>query len=403
MKSRVKVAVMLGLTAIVLCVPSATAEETRADLIQQQQADRQQQLRPPEPSAFERVVTTLDRMGFITSPPRGAYPWFGSVYPGGGFAAGGGVRKPFGDDGALNMFGGYSLAAYTRAQADLALPTFASNRARIRISGQYIDAPDVQYFGTGNSSSRDARTRFGYSPSSVAANLDIAVSKQFSLVGGVAYRHMKTDAGRTGLSIEERFTPSDTAGLELSRFSYINSSARAVFDWRRRLGYSGTGGMYRAQFDDFRERDHSLYSFRLIEAEALQLIPILRANWVIALRGLTTITDIANSNQVPYFLLPSIGGGATVRGYPDFRFEDRNRLVMNAELRWTPARFLDMALFYDAGKVEARHQDLDFTHLKNSYGIGMRLIGVRGYAFRVEAARSREHNVRLLLSAGGAF
>ena len=33
----------------------------------------------------------------------------------------------------------------------------------------------------------------------------------------------------------------------------------------------------------------------------------------------------------------------------------------------------------------------------------MRLIGVKGYVFRVEAAHSRENNIRLILSAGGAF
>ncbi len=403
MKARVRVTMMVGLASIVSFVASAAPQETRADVIRQQQADRQQQLEPPQPTTFEKVVARLERLGLFAGAPVGVYPWIGSVYPGGGYAAGGGYRKPFGDDGALNMFGGYSIATYTRAEANLALPTFVGNRARITMSGQYIDAPDVQYFGRGNTSRRDDRTRFGYSPSSAGARLDVDVSKQLKLGGGVAYRHVETSASLTGPSIEERFSPANTPGLELSRFTYIDSTARAVFDYRRPLGYSGKGGMYRAQFDDYRERDNSLYSFKAIEAEALQLIPVLRANWVIALRGLATVTDIDDSSQVPYFLLPSIGGGTTVRGYQDFRFQDRNRLVMNAELRWTPARFLDMALFYDAGKVEARHEDLDFDHLESSYGIGMRLIGLNGYAVRIEAAHSQEHNVRLIFSVGGAF
>ncbi len=62
-----------------------------------------------------------------------------------------------------------------------------------------------------------------------------------------------------------------------------------------------------------------------------------------------------------------------------------------------------MALFYDTGKVAERRDDLDFKDLKDSYGIGMRLIGVQGYAFRIEAASSRENNLRLIFSAGGAF
>jgi hypothetical protein len=76
---------------------------------------------------------------------------------------------------------------------------------------------------------------------------------------------------------------------------------------------------------------------------------------------------------------------------------------MNAELRWTPARFMDMAVFYDTGKVAARRSDLDLKDLHDSYGIGMRFIGASGYKFRIELARSREHNARLIVSAGGAF
>jgi hypothetical protein len=33
----------------------------------------------------------------------------------------------------------------------------------------------------------------------------------------------------------------------------------------------------------------------------------------------------------------------------------------------------------------------------------MRLIGLQGYVFRIEVARSREHAARLLINAGGAF
>ena len=161
--------------------------------------------------------------------------------------------------------------------------------------------------------------------------------------------------------------------------------------------------MYRVQFDDYRERDNDVYSFKQVEAEALQLIPILRANWVIALRGLATVTDFSDSGTVPFFVLPALGGGSTLRGYPDFRFRDRNRLLMNAELRWTPARFMDMAVFYDTGKVSSRREDLDFQDLQESYGIGMRFIGLQGYVLRLEVAHSREHAGRLIFSAGGGF
>ncbi len=361
-----RAAAVVVLAAAGLTPSSAAAQDSRAEVIAQAQAAKQQQLQPPRPNGAERLIERLEEWGLIAGAPRGVYPWFGSVYPGGGFAAGAGVRVPFGDDGAFNVLGGYSIASFSRADATLALPSFARGHARLTLSGSYIDAPDVRYFGVGNSSDKDDLTRFGYTPIRAGAKLDITAGKYVSLGGGVTFLDVDTSAGRTTPSIEERFTPANTPGLGISNFTYINSTARVGVDWRRPLGYSGRGGMYRVQFDDYSERDNDLYSFKLVEAEVLQLIPILRANWVIALRGLATVTDFHDSSVVPFFALPALGGGSTLRGYPDFRFRDRNRLLMNAELRWTPARFMDMAVFYDTGKVSARREDLDFQDLKES-------------------------------------
>jgi hypothetical protein len=403
MKARTRLTLTLILAAMAAGTTSALAQDTRADEIRRQQSDRLQQLAPPRASMFERALDRLDRWGFISGPPRGFYPWTGAIYPGSGFAAGVGARQPFGDDGAVNIFGGYSIASSKIAEASVALPTFAGNRAAITVTSRYVDAADVKYYGIGGATAKDARTRFGYSPVKSGARLDFDLTKQFKVGSEINYLDVSTSGGRTGPSIEERFGPGDTPGLEHTQFGFINSTAYAEFDTRRRLGYAGRGGLLRVEFDDFRDQDHDRYSFRSLEAEAFHLIPLMRANWVIALRALATVTDVDDADVIPYFLLPSVGGGRTVRGYPDFRFRDANRMVMNAELRWTPARFMDMALFYDTGKVTARRKDLNFDGLDDGYGIGMRLIGPNGYAFRVEAAHSREHRARFTVSAGGAF
>ena len=380
-----------------------TSPETRTEIIRQEQADKLRTVTPPELSRAEKIVRRLEDWGLLTGEPRGVYPVLDSVYPGGGFAAGLGARKPFGDDGAISVIGAYSINSFWRAQTDVSLPSFASNRGRVSLTAGYLDAPDVKYYGIGQNSNKDDKTFFGYTPFGGGGRLDFDVSRYLSVGGGVKYLDIETDSGASGPSIDDRFSPADTPGLELDQFKYVNSTARAVFDWRSRLGYAGSGGRYRVQFDDFRENDNDQYSFRSLEAEVVQMIPLMRANWVIALRGLTTVTDIDDTEAVPYFMLPSLGGGTTLRGYPDFRFRDRNRLVMNAELRWTPSRFLDMAVFYDTGKVTARKGDINFEDLEDSYGIGMRVIGLKGYAFKVEVAHSQEHAARLLVSAGGAF
>ena len=230
----VLVSASLVITAALLITSQpAIAQETRAETIREQQAAKQSVVAPPAWNRAEVIIDRLENWGFLTGDPRGVYPWFGSVYPGGGFAAGAGVRKPFGDDGAVNVFGGYSIGSFWRAEANVALPTFAHNRARLSLLGRYVDAPDVKYYGVGNDTHKDERTSFGYTPAGGGARLDFEAGKYFSLAGGVNYLDIDTSTGKTGPSIEERFSPADTPGLEFGSFSYINSTARAAFDWRR--------------------------------------------------------------------------------------------------------------------------------------------------------------------------
>lgn len=359
----------------------AVAQETRADEMRLQQADKR--LSPPQPTMTERAINKLEKWG-LGGPPRGLYPWFGSIFPGGGFAGGVGVRQPFGDHSAVTVRAGYSIDSCVIAATDVALFTVASGRAALSASAQYIDAPRVAFYGVGNDTSKGDLTHYGYSPTRVGGRFDFDVSRRLKAGGEISYIGAETS-------------------LTASPFTFIKTTARASFDYRSRLGYAGSGGLYRLQLEDFSDRDGGSYSFRSVEADALQLIPLLRANWVVALRGAATLTDATTGADVPFFLMPSIGGGSSVRGYPDFRFIDRNRVVMNAELRWTPARFLDMALFYDAGKVEARARDLGVRDLKTAFGFGLRVIGLKGYALRIEAARSHEYPFRLIVGAGGAL
>ena len=56
-------------------------------------------------------MNRLEDWGWLTGEPRGVYPVLDSVYPGGGFAAGLGARKPFADDGAISVIGAYSISS----------------------------------------------------------------------------------------------------------------------------------------------------------------------------------------------------------------------------------------------------------------------------------------------------
>ena len=98
------------------------------------------------------------------------------------------------------------------------------------------------------------------------------------------------------------------------------------------------------------------------------------------------------TTSVPYFLLPSLGSGSTLRGFSSWRFRDRHSLLMSAEWRWIPNRLgLDMALFYDAGKVTPTFDAISWKglderrrHRRSAF------TGPLATPLRIELAKGRE-------------
>jgi hemolysin activation/secretion protein len=106
---------------------------------------------------------------------------------------------------------------------------------------------------------------------------------------------------------------------------------------------------------------------------------------------------------VPYYLLPSLGSGSTLRGYSSWRFRDRHAVLTSAEFRWIASRLaLDMAFFYDAGMVAPRFNQLTLGSFVSNVGIGARFHGPVSTPLRIELARGQE-GMRLVFAASAAF
>jgi hypothetical protein len=198
-------------------------------------------------------------------------------------------------------------------------------------------------------------------------------------------------------SVESKYTPATLPGLGATA-TYLHTEGTVGLDWRTSPGYSRRGGFYGVTFHDYSDNDDEL-GFRQLDYEVIQHIPILREAWVISLRGLARTALDKDNQQIPFFMLPSVGGGSSLRGYSSWRFRDQNSLVVQAEWRIMVNRFLDMAFFYDAGKVTSRRSDLDFDRLKNDYGLGFRFHGPFATPLRIEVARSREGTALIFASS----
>ena len=111
-------------------------------------------------------------------------------------------------------------------------------------------------------------------------------------------------------------------------------------------------------------------------------------------------TGAANT---PYFLLPSLGSGSTLRAYQTDRFRDRQSILLSGEWRWIPSRLaLDVALFVDAGNVGATWKTVTSGAMKTDYGIGVRIHTPSATALRIDLARGAE-GMRLVLASSTPF
>ena len=389
---------MLAVALLLFPCVSSAQEATRIETIEQAQAEKAKDLHPYVPNAAERAIARLQNGLF--APPVGPYPWFGSVLSGGGLALGPGYRRPFGETGVFNIFAGWSIRNYKAVDAHVHLPELGDRRVLFDVRARWTDAPRVSYFGLGNDTVRADRTTFDYEPLTVGITGAVRPVRFVEFGGGADYLRVNTGPGTSGTSIEDRFTPATAPGLGLD-LKYVRARAHAEIDSRNAPGYTRHGTLLRAEYSNYRQ-DGDGFGFSRVDVDARQFIPILRENWVIAVRALLSFTDAARGEDVPYFLMPSLGGGSDLRAYSSFRFRDRNRMLLSAEYRWMPSHFLDMAFFYDAGKVAADRADLDFDGLKRSYGIGARFHTLSANVLRIEYARGDEGG-RLVFAAGPSF
>ena len=222
------------------------------------------------------------------------------------------------------------------------------------------------------------------------------------LGGGIEFARWSQKSGEgTFPSVETQYTPATLPGLG-AEVTYIHTQGKLGLDWRTSPGYTRRGAYVSATLHDYADRNNA-FGFRLAEYEGIAHVPILRETWVLSLRGKVQNGREKSGQEIPFFMLPSIGGGHSLRAYSSWRFRDRNSLLMQAEWRVMVNRYSDLAFFYDTGKVAARVSDLDFKNLQDDFGVGIRFHGPFVTPLRVDFSTSRESRLSVSFAASAAF
>ena len=376
---------LLSLVTSVLVPSRAHAQDSRIGELEAQQAAKAAHLAPPAETRPEQVLERVQ--GFLTGPPLGLIPEFGSIYSGGGFTLGAGYQRFIGDQTTWVARGFYSIKNYKLFDIAVNSPGHAHGRVDYVVKAGWRDATQVGYYGLGQDTNVDDRANFRFNET--FAGGEVRARAPGYLIGGgsVYYQDFRERPGEgSSPTIEDEYTPATAPGLGTSP-TYMHSIVFGGMDWRPSPGYARSGGFYEVRYHNFAGVDHTP-SFDRLDTEVIQHIPILRETWVVSLRGrMQTTLD----GDVPYFLMPSLGGGSTLRAYRSQRFRDLHSLLLQGEWRWFPNRLgMDVAIFYDTGKVAAERRDLDLQGMAHDVGVGVRLHTPAATPLRVEIAKGHD-------------
>jgi hypothetical protein len=349
-----------------------------------------------EPRGLAKGIAWIEARGDGDNerPSARFYAELGHMVTGAGWiAAGPGFRQPFwGGRMTFDASAALSWRGYKMAQSRVEFPRLADRRLAVGAQVLWQDLTQVRYFGGGRTSLETATTDYRLRAADVVAFATWHVSRHLRASGGVGVLsrpRLSSSAGPFDRGEPDTLAVfADEPGARGRQPRFVHADAAIAHDTRDHPGYPRSGGLYRAGWSTYRDRADGTLSFNRWELEAAQFVPVARGRGVLALHAWTVFSDPGEAGAVPFYLLPSLGGHNTLRGYADYRFHDRHLMAVSVESRWALWPHLDAAFFFDAGNVAARVTDLDLA--RTSAGFGLRLHTTKTTLARFDVGHSAE-------------
>ena len=370
-------------------------------------AAAQEAPRAPEPDA----PALFDEPGLITSafdfagrymsrgvgePGKdGFYPKVGGMISGAGWiAVGPGYRHHlFGDRAVADVYATVSWRGYLKADASLEFPLLAGGRLEAGTEAAWQDSTQVNYFGLGPDSSEDLRSQYRIQSMNIVGYARYRFTRSLAVSGRLGWLDGPSIQSATGPfkpddSLDTQTTfPDDPAMTLAEQPAFVHGETAVTFDTRDYAAHPTRGGLARGSVGWY-QADTYRFRFRRYELEGLQAFPMFDRLWVVVVRGWSVFSDAASDQQVPFYMLPSLGGGDSLRGYSNYRFHDRHLLLTGAESRVAIFAHVDAAVFVDSGGVAPRVADLGFHN--TVYGFGVRVHSHSATVARLDVAHNDE-------------
>jgi len=379
---------------------------TRAEALEAAREAREQTLGSETRGLIERALIFVEDNHVIDrlNPPQGFYPTVGSVTRGSGFGAGLGYRRrPLGGRLLFDGSAAVTFRNYQVAQASAHLLRLGGMPVDYSVGIRAYDYTQEDFYGLSTASNVADRVSFSLRGTDIFTQLTGRRAGWFVTRGRLGVRRYDVGRGTDGRfpTAEDRFSETTAPGLtHAPTLAYAEASAGV--DTRDAPGNTRGGGLYNVTLGAFRDRGTTGFDFNRIDIKALHVIPIFDKKRGIALHAAASRIDPVGDRLAPFFLMPTVGGSDSLRGYREFRFRDRAALTLNAEYMWEAFSALDLALFVDAADVGPNWRSLVGARLKSSWGMGFRFNTNRRVFLRIDIAGGRE-GTRIWTALGPVF
>ena len=331
-----------------------------------------------EPGFLSSAVGFANQFGEDGGTPKsGFYPELSNMITGSGWVSvGPGYRRYFGKDD-LTMFdtsAAVSWHLYKMGQARLERQQLAGGHLTVGTQVFWQDNTQVNFFGIGPDVSDDDRSQYQLQSTDIVGYATVTTKEWLTINGELGWlgRPKLMNPGGTFKpdvpSTLDAFPTAPAASLS-EQPKFMHSEASIIADTRDHRGYPTSGSMYRGALTNYWDKSGGDFTFHTWEAEGLKYIPLSDARVVLAFHGWTVYSN--PSDQIPFYLLPAMGGNRTNRAFHNFEFHDNSLLVLQAESRFAVWEHMDAALFVDAGNVAQHYGDLNLD--QRSYGAGLRV------------------------------
>ena len=350
----------------------------------------------PVPPAAKAVLDAFEKP---------LHPLVGGVAPGGGLGVGIGYATPKSQEWFHDASTMVTLNRFWSVEGETGRQT---QRSRLGVFGEVRHMSRLGFFGIGPGSRREDRTNFRLRETTVGAKGWVR-PRAAVRIGGYAEIYspqLGSGASPSLLSIEDVFHPSDVPALQ---------DDPVFARYRGFAEFAHSTGTYQIAMEAVRDHDLGRYNFHRVETEVQQRFAGFKPGHRLTLHGLMAVTN--SDAVVPYYLQYTLGGGgglkafrpdmlgsdgtkATLRGYQNYRFRDRDILLMQAEYRIPVHKNVDATVFYDAGQVAGRASDL-FDGAKQGTGFSLSYMRKGAALGRIDVGYGSGEGIHVFWSSEG--